>query len=160
MRNGDRFNYALPNVEILRISNDCVFEEVIEFKDNDMRLTPNVKTLVIGADYSFKSNEKALVDLEKISKNWPKLESFGWHIDVETHHSLLHKLDALITGLPEKLCKILSKKFRSKNRLSASEVAAYHLKREKSSILDLKGERTEKIKAKTWKLMEFFVYLF
>lgn len=141
MCKGDRLilNQTLPNVETFQIN--CEFVEVIEFNENDMRLTPNVKTLIVDGDYSFQLNEKALVDFAKISKNWPKLESFGWQIDVGTHHSLLQKLDALISGLPENVCKNLSEKFRSKNRLSPFEVAEHHLKREKSSILDLKGER-------------------
>lgn len=131
-------NQQLLSVEVLRISLD--YEDITELIENNMKMTPNVKTLVLDTDYSFAlDSDSELVDFGKFSKHWPKLEHFGWQIDIATHCCLPYKLDAAITGLPEKFCKKLSEKFRKKNRLSSTEVAANHLNREKSSILDLKG---------------------
>lgn len=145
MRNLDSFisnQFQLPNVEVLKTSfyGFSNSEFVFEFNENFMKITPNVRTLLIVADSSFDPEHTVLVDFKKISKNWPKLENFGWQIDATVQSNLLHKLDAVITGISENLCKELSEKFRSKNHLSASELAMYQLEHIKTPILAMKGK--------------------
>lgn len=124
------------SVEVLRIfggkSNKC--------KAKLMKATPNVTTmLIIEDDFPWSPNPNVAIDFQQIASNLPKLESFGWLICRSVYRSLLHKLDAAITGLPETLCKKLAVMFRNKNHLTADEVASYQLQRENASILDLKG---------------------
>lgn len=126
----------MPSVEILRIYGS----ELAERKEKLMKATPNVTTLLLVED-DFPWMEKAnlSIDFQKIVTNVPKLESLGLQICRGLYRQLLYKLDSVMTGLPEKVCKELSKKFRTKDHLTANEVAKYQLGREKASILDLKG---------------------
>lgn len=104
---------------------------------NLMKATPNVKTLLILEDDFIWPNFHDIFD------NLTKLKSLGWLINSATHHELLYKLDAVVTGLHPKLCKIMSKKFRHKNCLSPEELVSYQLRPENSSILNLKGKAAQ-----------------
>lgn len=105
-------------------------------------MTPNVKTLFLTADerFDWKDTASIYIDFKKIYKNLTKLENFGWQICGGTHHELLFKLDAVITGLPEKSCKEMSKLWRYKDELSAQMSDSFQIEGPRSSILDLKGE--------------------
>lgn len=109
-------------------------------KEKVMRATPNVTTLLL-VENKFCWDENVSIDFQNISNNLPKLESFGWLMCRSVYKKLLYILDAAITGLPGKFCKELSKKFRNKDHLSADEVASYEVRRERASILDLKGTK-------------------
>lgn len=127
---------TMPSVEVLRIYGG----KSAERKEKLMKATPNVTTLLlVEDDFPWTENANVSIDFQKIVTYVPKLESLGLLICRLLYRQLLYKLDTVMTGLPEKLCKELSKKFRTKDHLSADEVATYQLRREKPSILDLKG---------------------
>ncbi len=145
----------MPSVEVLRIYGG----ENKEHKEKLMKATPNVTTLLlVEDDFPWTDNADVAIDFQKIVTSVPKLESLGLHICRPLYRQLLYKLDAAMTGLPEKFCKELSKKFRTKRHLPADEIATYQLRREKASILDLKG-RVETLAVTIVSQSDFFFNL-
>ncbi|XP_037027819.1 uncharacterized protein LOC119068331 [Bradysia coprophila] len=127
---------TMASLEVLRIYGS----KLVKRKEKLIKATPNVTTLLLVEDeFPWTANVRLPVDFQKITTNLPKLESLGLLICRPLYSDLLYKLDAVITGLPEKFCKELSKKFRTKNHLSPDEIAMYESRREKASILDLKA---------------------
>ena len=124
----------LPSIEILRITGGdrLVLQQM-------MRMTPNVKTLLIVDLHSYWFASEAIVNFEDLATYVPKLEHFGWQRFFHPNRYSMHKLDEVITGLPANLCKKLTEKFRNKDSLSATQLSAYQRKRIHPSIIDLKG---------------------
>lgn len=126
----------MASVSILQIDADLSMET----KENLMKATPNVTTLLIQEKGAPWTDQRVTIDFGAIQNNLPKIESLGWLINRLTHHDLLHSLDAAITGLPVNFCVKNSAKFRKKDRLSADELRCVHQSQPRnSSILDLKG---------------------
>lgn len=127
---------TMASVEILRIYGGMSGGT----REKLLMASPNVTTLLMVENW-FPSNENEMVsiDFQNIASSLPKLESFGWLICRNTYLRLMHTLDAAITGIPEQVSKELSEKLRNKDHLSAGDVASYLLRRDRASILDLKG---------------------
>lgn len=115
-------------------------------------MTPNVTTLHLLEDYSLRAASHPLmfgpitndlISLQDISTYVPLTENILWQLRRPDYYKM-HKLDAMITGLPEHLCSKLALKFRNKDQLSEKKVSAYQQKRNHSSILDLKGKTGKK----------------
>lgn len=139
---------TLPTLETLRITSGNR-QKIAHL----MKLTPNVKTLVIMDDgIVWYGDTNGMVNFKDISLFLPKLENFSWQMCIGTKDmSRIHRMydfDAKITGLPVGLCKTLAAKMRGRGRndLSAEEIAKYHLMRGEcqASILDLKGENLKR----------------
>lgn len=142
LKNEDYFPSSQPlkpihSIKLLRIY-DGTFSES---KEKLIKATPNVQTLLLVDEYFdlFEDDRDFIKGFQMITNNLTKLESFFWALFGITHHSLMHFLDAVITGLSVKFCEKLSAKLKNKNHLSAEKLAYYQLQRQNSSILDLKG---------------------
>lgn len=134
----------MPSIEVLRI----IGAVTGECRDNIMKATPNVKTLLIE-ERGLSMRQGFSINFHAIANYLPKLQSFGWLICTITYHDLRHLLDAVITGLPVAFCEKHSDKFRYRDSLSADELAFYQLQQRNYSILDLKGKTNEARRNKT-----------
>lgn len=148
---------SMPNVEVLRIFGGYS-QHSQQSKLNLMKATPNVKTLLITEDDFIWSNTNFSTNFRDIFDNLTKLERLGWLIHTATHHEVLYKLDAAVTGLPSILCKKMSKKFLHKTFLSPEELVSYQLHPENSSILNLKGKEARMNKVRIYLKIFFFIF--
>lgn len=118
---------VMPKVELLRIVYETEYDETL------MKLTPNVKTLLIGGTH----DKPPSMNLKAMANHLKTLENLGWHIFAETCCGL----DSIITGFSKKFCKKMSLQFRDKDLpLPWQTVASYQKYRNNYSILNLRGK--------------------
>lgn len=147
---------TMPKVELLQIVGDSS----AKYNEKLMKMTPNVKTLLIVAyEHEYSLYGSPTIDFNAISTYLPKLENLGWQIYAKSHQQLQYKLDAMITGFSEKFCKKVSVKFRSRNHLSARKVDFYNDEyRKYYSILNLNGKnRTREIIRKFFRFFSLII---
>lgn len=123
--------HVMPKVELLEI----VFET--EYDETLMKLTPNVKTLLVGST----GDNPPAMNFKAIAEHLKTLKNLGWHIHGESQKDLQSScvLDSIITGLSTALCKKMSALFRNKEGLTQQTVASYEKYRKMFSLLDLRG---------------------
>lgn len=112
-----------------------------EYDETLMKLTPNVKTLLVGGT----QDRPPTMNFKVISTHLKTLENLGWQIYANSQQGLQSNciMDSIITGFSGTFCKKKSAQFRDKDHLPAQTVASYERYRKNFSILDLKGRENE-----------------